>query len=270
VIDTSLKLTATAKSINKATRSLICEIVISGTYRKDIEGLKRIYEQLTDLGCRILSPVNILPSKEESGFVYMKGEETEGPENIELRHLQAMQRSKFVWLHAPDGYVGPSGALEIGFARANGIPIFCANKVEDPILRYFVQIAESPEEIVNMVAAHQLPPPPPAVETFQNYYKQAAVQRGYHRESAQNCLLLMVEEVGELARAIRKREKLARHSPGKIPNEALELADIFIYVVHMANVLQLDLSKVVQQKELLNLEKFMKTLGNDHIRGTGL
>ena len=53
----------------------------------------------------------------------------------------------------------------------------------------------------------------------------------------------MVEEVGELARALRKRVKLARH--GKpIPNqEELELADVFLYVVHMANILKIDLAK---------------------------
>ena len=36
-----------------------------------------------------------------------------------------------------------------------------------------------------------------AITRFQNYYRKVAVQRGYERESAQNCLLLMVEEVGE-------------------------------------------------------------------------
>ena len=164
VIDTSLKMPTYPQTVRPSVpRSVICEIVISGSFRKDIEGLKRAYEQFSDLGCRILSPVNILPSREESGFVYMKGEETENPENIELRHLQAMQRSKFVWLHAPDGYVGPSGALEIGFARANGIPVFSSNKVQDFILQNFVQIAESPLDVIDKVVSCKLPPPPLAI-----------------------------------------------------------------------------------------------------------
>jgi NTP pyrophosphatase (non-canonical NTP hydrolase) len=65
----------------------------------------------------------------------------------------------------------------------------------------------------------------------------------------------MVEEVGELARALRKREKLMRHGPSHDVDEANELADVFLYVVHMANVLGLDLGRIVRDKELLNLEK---------------
>jgi len=73
----------------------------------------------------------------------------------------------------------------------------------------------------------------------------------------QNCLLLMVEEVGELAKAVRKREKLVRHgSFGRI-NEAHELADVFLYVIHMANILGLDLGSAVREKEEVNLTKFV-------------
>jgi NTP pyrophosphatase (non-canonical NTP hydrolase) len=229
------------------------EVVLSGSFRKDLESVKRDYELLRNLGCRILSPVNVQASREEDGFVFMRGEETQKPEDIELRHLDAIQKAKFVWLHAPAGYVGPSGALEIGFARAVGIPVFSTADIADPIVRSFVQRVSSPEDALN----HNLPsmpPPAPAVQSFQHYYRHAAIQRGYHRESAQNCLLLMLEEVGELARAIRKREKLKRHKNDAPPDEAMELADVFIYVVHMANILQLDLSKVVQQKELLNIQ----------------
>jgi NTP pyrophosphatase (non-canonical NTP hydrolase) len=67
----------------------------------------------------------------------------------------------------------------------------------------------------------------------------------------------MVEEVGELARALRKRENLTRHGSYSDSDEAHELADVFLYVVHMANVLNLDLAGIVKQKEFINLEKFL-------------
>ena len=67
----------------------------------------------------------------------------------------------------------------------------------------------------------------------------------------------MVEEVGELARALRKREGLTRYGADSTTNERHELADIFLYVVHMANILDVDLSKIVKEKELLNLQKFL-------------
>ena len=68
----------------------------------------------------------------------------------------------------------------------------------------------------------------------------------------------MVEEVRELPRAVRKKEKLKRYGAAIRQDEALELADVFIYVVHLANILRVDLSKVVRVKELLNIEKWLR------------
>src|SRR5713226_2529778 len=82
-------------------RLLTYEVVLSGSYRKDIETLKRTYEEFRDLGCTILSPSSVSIVREEDGFVYMQGEETETPERIEDRHLEAIQKASFVWLHAP-------------------------------------------------------------------------------------------------------------------------------------------------------------------------
>ena len=232
------------------------EVVLSGTYRKDFESLKRTYEEFRDLGCTILSPSNVTIVNEEDGFVYMRGEETESPEKIESRHLAAIQKANFVWLHTPEGYVGPTAALEIGFANAVGVPVYAKELPTDKILQSFVRVVDSPMNLLSNAQAHP-ETPAPALKAFQEYYRRAAMQRGYAKENAQDTLLLMVEEVGELARAIRKREKLVRHGSYKNSNEAHELADIFLYVVHMANVLGLDLGSVVKEKESINVEKFL-------------
>jgi hypothetical protein len=106
------------------TAGLGIDVVISGTYRKDNEELRKTYEEFRDLGCRIISPISVRIASESQGFVFMEGEQSEPAENIELRHLNAIQQAQFMWLHAPEGYVGLSGALEVGFARAVGVPIF--------------------------------------------------------------------------------------------------------------------------------------------------
>jgi NTP pyrophosphatase (non-canonical NTP hydrolase) len=237
--------------------SIACEVVLSGSYRKDFEQLRRTYEELKDLGCSVLSPSNVNAVSEVNGFVYMQGEETQAPEKIEQRHFNAIQNSRFVWLHAPGGYVGPTAALEVGFAHAIGIPVFARNEVTDKILREFVKVVDSPATVVSKAESNELPMPVPAVQSFQKYYQRAAMQRGYSKESAKDTLLLMVEEVGELARAVRKKENLVRHSGTASESESHELADVFIYVIHMANVLGLDLGKAVQEKECLNLSKFL-------------
>jgi NTP pyrophosphatase (non-canonical NTP hydrolase) len=198
------------------------------------------------------------PAKEVEGFVYMRGEENEVPTAIESNHLNAIERASFVWLHAPDGYVGTSAALEVGFANAIGVPVYAREAVADPILRSFVRAVSSPQQVVRDVSAGNVPIPAPGLRAFQTYYRRVATQRGYERENAQDCLTLMIEEVGELARAIRRRQNITRHGTALTESdEARELSDLFMYVIHMANILEIDLGRSVQAKELSNLKRFL-------------
>lgn len=236
------------------------QVVLSGSYRKDVLGLKHTFEELKDLGCEVLSPSNIEVESEVEGFVYMKGESVLAPDLIELRHLQAIERSNFVWLHAPEGYVGTSASLEVGFARAAGVPVFSKSEIQDAVLRPFVQIVSSPKDVIELTRSNRLPVPSPALGAFQNYYRRVAMQRGYEKETAKDCLLLMVEEFGELARAARKEENLVRHGKPLKENRSDELADVFLYVVHMANLWNLDLASSIQSKEQKNWDRFLAHL----------
>ena len=229
--------------------------VICGTFRRDPEGLKASLELLRDLNCKVLSPPNADVAREESGFVYMRGEEQRTPESLEFAHLDAIQRAHFVWLHDPNGYVGLSAALEVGFARAVGVPVFCATQPEDIVLKSLVTPVDSPRDVGPRLLRTV---PAPGVRAFQHYYRRVATQRGYETEGARDCLLLMVEEIGELARSVRKSTGLIRHGREVDADEAKELADVFIYVVHMANILNVDLSTIVQRKELANLDRFLR------------
>jgi len=237
----------------------LCDVVLSGSFRRDVEGLRLIHQELQDLGCVVLSPRHVQPATELDGFVFMKGEEGETPTRIELRHLDAIEKAAFMWLHAPEGYVGLSASLEVGFAHAQGVPVFSRDSVQDPTLSCFIKHVDSPSAaLASVVGGAQMPIPASNLPALQRYYKRIATARGYERETAQNCLLLMVEEVGELAHTIRKSEKLVRHSPSHQTNAAHEVADVFLYIVHMANILGLDLGSAVREKEELNSARFQR------------
>jgi NTP pyrophosphatase (non-canonical NTP hydrolase) len=231
-------------------------VVLSGSFRRDPDGLRRTFEELRDIGCRVLSPGNVRIQSEENGFVFMQGEIGQRPEAIEHRHLDAIQAAEFVWLHAPDGYVGLSSALEVGFASAVGVPIFASAVPSDATIRAFVRSVPSPEHALESVRGG-IGQAPRSMRAFQHYYRRIAAARGFEKETAEQSLLLMIEEVGELARAVRKRAHLARHHAYQ-SSEGLELADVFIYVAHLANVLHLDLETVVRQKEVINHERFSR------------
>jgi NTP pyrophosphatase (non-canonical NTP hydrolase) len=231
--------------------------VLSGTFRKDLAGLREAFEELRDLGCEVLSPHRLEVAREENGFIYMVGEETSAPQAIEGRHLQAIEQADFVWLHAPEGYVGLSASLEVGFASAQAIPVYTRERPTDPVIAAFVTVIGSIGEIPEALATPRLSARP-SLGSLQEYYRRVAVERGFEKETAHDCFVLLVEEVGEFARALRKREGLARHQENGSHGESAELADILLYLVHMGNILGIDLADAVKSKEELNLARFLR------------
>lgn len=116
-----------------------------------------------------------------------------------------MKEATFIWLFAPNGYVGQSASFEIGYAHALGIPIYTDETLEDEMLQTMVKNAPSISKVPRTVYE-----PGKGIDGLQKYYKRIALERGWNAESARYTLLLLVEEVGELARAIRKEEKFYR------------------------------------------------------------
>src|SRR5206468_13749 len=88
---------------------------------------------------------------EADGFVYLEGEVASTPAEIEQQHLRCLRSADFVWFHAPDGYVGPSGAFELGVAYLAGVPVYSRELPADQTLRSFVRAAESPAEAIAAV-----------------------------------------------------------------------------------------------------------------------
>lgn len=121
--------------------SSIARVVISGTFRRDRLGLERLYHELISTGCQVLSPRRIEFDDEE--FVRDVAEKRLSVKAIEDNHLVALEQSDMMWLHAPDGYVGISGAFEVGYALAKGIPVFSSQNVKDVALREYIQVVPS-------------------------------------------------------------------------------------------------------------------------------
>lgn len=233
-------------------------VVICGSFRRDPRILRSEYDDLRMAGCRVLSPLDLNFADEQDGFVYLDHEVGQQPTQIERGHVEAIRAADFVWLHAPGGYLGPSGAFEIGAAHAAGVPVYAKAEVRDVGLRDFIVIVGSPGDAVlhrKTMFAHR---PGEPLKALQMYYDRAALARGWAEESPVDCMLLLTEEVGELARSVRHAVGLARHGSGDVDNPAGELADVQLYVVHLANVLGIDLASAVTAKELENLRRFGK------------
>ena len=112
--------------------------VLSGSYHKDRDGLLRAYDELIAYGCQVLSPHRLDFNVTETLFVRDKAEHETPAETIERHHLLSIKQSDFMWLHAPNGYVGLSAAMEIGYAVAHNIPIYSHTSIADASLEPFI------------------------------------------------------------------------------------------------------------------------------------
>jgi hypothetical protein len=115
---------------------------VSGTFRKAIDDVQRDVERLGDAGVLVLSPADPRIVDRFGDFVFVASDQVRHLRTVQARHLAAIEVSDFLWLVAPDGYVGTSAAMEIGFAVARRIPIYCAEVPSDLTLRQWVTVVE--------------------------------------------------------------------------------------------------------------------------------
>ena len=115
--------------------------VLCGSYKRDREGLFRAYDELVVTGCQVLSPQRM--QFDDEAFVRDTAEQGISSRAIEAYHLLAICKADFVMIHAPDGYVGLSAAMEIGFATAQKCPVFSRTAPQDIALRGLVKVVPS-------------------------------------------------------------------------------------------------------------------------------
>lgn len=222
--------------------------VICGSFRRDRAALRREFLELQAAGCTVLSPRDLNFVDEVDGFVYGQTDWGKSTAEIEQLHLRSMEKADLIWLHCPDGYVGTSAAMELGFARAVGIRVFAAEQPEDVTLADLVQLCESPSVAAEVVRSDLGEAPAHALPALQSYYARAAQKRGWSEETASLTLELLRGEIGEL------EEALAEAPEGEAVS--LELADVQLYVIHLANLLRVDLGEAVHGKEKINAARF--------------
>ena len=97
-----------------------------------------------------------------------------------------------------------------------------------------------------------------SINEIQSYIKEVMQIRGFNKEKSSDKILLLVEEVGELAKAIRKNEnnlgidKTKEYSYSSIESE---IADVFIVLLSICDILNIDLLKAFLNKEEENIKR---------------
>lgn len=99
------------------------------------------------------------------------------------------------------------------------------------------------------------------LEKVQEYIRKVIEIRGFSNQSIEQAMLLLTEEIGELAKAIRKEKTTMSIDNNKIRNYDTiesEVADVFIVLCTICNKLNINLFSSLKGKEKENIERIWK------------
>jgi NTP pyrophosphatase (non-canonical NTP hydrolase) len=93
------------------------------------------------------------------------------------------------------------------------------------------------------------------LKDIQNYIWEKNKERGFSQEAPERKLLMLMEESGELAKAIRKTIGMGFSDSTKITDIKEELADVQIILLGLASTLNIDMLEAIREKERKNSKR---------------
>jgi hypothetical protein len=124
------------------------KVTVSGSFRRHLHAIGSAVQELMDLRVSVLSPADPRVVGATGEFLFVASDRIRSVRLVQDRHMESIRASDFLWLVAPDGYVGQSASMEIGFAVANSVPIFSRTEPTDMTLRQYVRRVASPMEVL--------------------------------------------------------------------------------------------------------------------------
>lgn len=139
------------------------QAAVSGSFRRHLSAVQAAVEALRDQGVAVLSPADPHVVDAFGDFVFVSSDRRRSIKGVQSRHLEAIAHSDFLWLVCPDGYVGPSAAMEVGFAVSARVPIYSDVAPSDWTLRQFVTPVGSVQAACELVRRGDLRTPQDAL-----------------------------------------------------------------------------------------------------------
>lgn len=249
---------------------------VSGSFRRHLDEVAAAVLALEQVGVHVLSPRSTTAARTVDGFVVLSGD-TGTPREIQERHLAAIAGADFLWLVCPKGYVGASALLEVGYARALGVPVFAACAPQERVAAEQVEVSDDLAGLVSRLETERglTPPEVRALGRLQQWSRAMVAARGFADETLEELLLLLIEEVGELVAAARlspdyeagrfaalldamedlatrarqeRKQSVAVATTRGQAGVASELADLEIYLAVIANKTGVELAEAIRLK----------------------
>ena len=100
-----------------------------------------------------------------------------------------------------------------------------------------------------------------SLQEVQQYIKDVIEIRVFSNQEIEKTMLLLLEEVGELVKAIRKNSTdmgIDKNKANHYATVESEVADVFIVLCSVCNKLDIDLYKALKDKEQENINRIWK------------
>jgi hypothetical protein len=116
---------------------------VSGSFHRHMPAIYSAVNELRAANIDVLSPSDPRVVGYLREFLFVASDRTRFKKLVQQRHFDAISNSDFLWLVCPDGYLGLSAAMEIGWALSAGTPIFAERAPIDVTAEDFVQVVPS-------------------------------------------------------------------------------------------------------------------------------
>ncbi len=126
---------------------------VSGSFHRHMEAISSAVRNLTARSIRVLSPADPRVVAVQGEFLFVASDRVRSVRLVQDRHLDCIRAADFLWLVCPDGYVGQSASMEIGYAAGAGVPIFATRAPSDLTLREYVTVVSSLSDAVSFAEA---------------------------------------------------------------------------------------------------------------------
>jgi hypothetical protein len=130
---------------------------VSGSFRKHMHSIANAVSELHARRVEVLSPSDPTIVDQRGEFLFVASDRVRSVRLVQDRHMEAIRSADFLWLVCPDGYVGQSASMEIGFAAAVGTPVFSAGRPDDLTLLQYVHHVESLDAAVGIIRTLKQP-----------------------------------------------------------------------------------------------------------------
>jgi hypothetical protein len=139
------------------------KVAVSGSFHRHMAKINEAVQQLASLSIRVLSPADPRIVAQQGEFLFVASDRIRSVRLVQDRHLDSIRAADFLWLVCPDGYVGPSASMEVGYAAAAGVLIFGTHAPSDLTLREYVILVPKLSEAVRRAEASARPRRPEGI-----------------------------------------------------------------------------------------------------------